>query len=138
MQQTHNNKSTGVRFVVLMALVAVLALTALTVGAAPSGGMAGDAPGKAQPASGRVQSYVVLMKDLPLVAYDGAVAGFEATAPVKGEKIDVASQEARSYDSYLRASHARVLRGRPGRHRHGQPIHRGPQRLLRAADPRTG
>jgi subtilisin family serine protease len=111
MQQTHNNKSTGVRFVVLMALVAVLALTALTVGAAPSGGMAGDAPGKAQPASGRVQSYVVLMKDLPLVAYDGAVEGFEATAPAKGEKLDVADAEARSYDSYLRAGHERVLRG---------------------------
>ena len=111
MQQKHNNQNGRLRLAILLALAAVLALGVFSAGAAPFNGNTTDGQPAGQPASGRLQSYVVLMSDMPLVAYDGSLQGFDATAPTAGAKLNVANAAARSYDSYLRASHERALRG---------------------------
>jgi len=46
--------------------------------------------------------YIVTLADAPIAAYDGDVAGYDATQPVDGEDVDVDSVDAKRYRSYLR------------------------------------
>ncbi len=46
--------------------------------------------------------YIVTLADAPIAAYDGDVAGYDATQPADGEDVDVDSADAKRYRSYLR------------------------------------
>src|SRR4051812_2578125 len=50
-------------------------------------------------------TYIVQMRDAPAVAYKGGVAGYKATAPKKGEKIDPMAPDTVRYVGYLKARH---------------------------------
>ena len=76
-------------FVALLALASVVLVVPAAVGA-PAG-----APG----------TYIVQMAQSPVVAYTGGVAGFNATKPAKGQKINPASPDVVKYVGHLKATH---------------------------------
>lgn len=47
-------------------------------------------------------TYIVTLADAPIAAYGGDVPGYRATKPDEGERVDVASSDAKRYRSYLR------------------------------------
>ena len=51
-------------------------------------------------------TYIVQLADDPAVAYQGGVAGLNATAPAKGQKLDPNSNEVKKYVAYLNGKHA--------------------------------
>lgn len=53
--------------------------------------------------------YIVQMQDAPAVAYKGGVAGFQATAPKKGEKINPIASDVVKYVGYLKGKHDAAL-----------------------------
>ncbi|MGH2462176.1 MAG: S8 family peptidase [Candidatus Limnocylindria bacterium] len=53
--------------------------------------------------------YIVVLKGMPVVAYDGGIAGIAATAPAGGQKINPHSAKVRKYVAYLDAQHAALL-----------------------------
>lgn len=55
--------------------------------------------------SNSVDSYIVVMKLNPVVAYDGDVAGLRATRPQAGEKINPNSADVRAYQQFLNRTH---------------------------------
>jgi subtilisin family serine protease len=55
------------------------------------------------------KTYVVQMLADPVVAYDGGVAGLEATKPAKGQKIDPRSNAVKKYVDHLNGTHAAAL-----------------------------
>ena len=62
--------------------------------------------------------YIVTLADAPVAAYDGDVAGYDATQPVDGEDVDVDSADAKRYRSYLRKRQDKVaarIGSSPGR-----------------------
>jgi predicted RND superfamily exporter protein len=56
-------------------------------------------------------SYVVIMRADPVVAYSGEMRSYQATRPGKGRKVDPDSAHVRKYQRFLRDSHDAVLRG---------------------------
>ncbi|WP_134772587.1 cell wall-binding repeat-containing protein [Ornithinimicrobium flavum] len=54
-------------------------------------------------------SYIVMMKQESVAAYDGGLKGIPATKPAEGEKVDTASAAARSYVDVLRSEQNEVL-----------------------------
>ncbi len=58
----------------------------------------------------KVDSYVVVMALDPVVAYEGDVAGYKATKPEAGEKINPNSARVKRYERFLKASHNKSLR----------------------------
>ena len=54
--------------------------------------------------------YIVQMRDAPAVAYRGGVAGFKATAPSKGQKINPLAPDVVKYVGYLKAKHNETLK----------------------------
>jgi subtilisin family serine protease len=84
--------------VVLMALIAItVGLFAGVVG----GATAGTAAAKAV--------YIVRLAEAPVVAYDGDIAGYTATRPAKGAKINPNSTAVVRYAGYLDSRHDAVL-----------------------------
>ncbi len=55
------------------------------------------------------KSYVVLMSDLPAVAYEGGKPGYRPTKPGPGKKINPRAAEVRKYVGHLEGSHADAL-----------------------------
>ena len=49
--------------------------------------------------------YIVQLRELPTVAYDGKTAGFAATKPAKGQKLDMLSAAVTRYVAHLTARH---------------------------------
>src|SRR5512139_3949745 len=95
------------KFFVVFSLMLVMAVAFSAVGpvaAQPSlkgkGGNVSDSPNGV---------YIVQMADMPVVAYRGGVDGLKATAPKKGQKIDVTSPAVVEYVSYLDAKHDDAL-----------------------------
>ena len=66
----------------------------------------GDEP----PPQSPVKSYIVILKDVPIAAYEGDIDGLAATKPLKGEKVDKTSKETKDYQNFLREKHAASLR----------------------------
>jgi subtilisin family serine protease len=85
------------RSVGALGVLAILATLLLTVSAASGA-----------PASER-KSYIVVMAAQPLVAYDGDIAGFAATAPAAGEKVDSDSAASQKYAQHLVGQHNESL-----------------------------
>lgn len=53
--------------------------------------------------------YIVQMADAPVVAYTGGIAGFRATKPNRGQKIDPLNNDVVKYAGYLTAKHDAAL-----------------------------
>src|ERR671911_1045751 len=51
-------------------------------------------------------TYIVQLADDPAVAYEGGIAGLQATAPAKGQKLDPNSNDVKKYVAYLNGKHA--------------------------------
>jgi len=74
--------------------------------------LAGVAPAAtAAPASTAAAKsiYIVQMSQLPLASYNGSIAGFPATRPAAGNKLQANSANAKKYRAYLQAQHARAV-----------------------------
>src|SRR4051812_20395471 len=100
-------------FMRLGAVVGVLALIAgvlLVLPAASVGDPADDAPISAA-FHGKSQNgvYIVRLGELPAVAYDGGIAGYAATKPARGEKINPNSPDVAKYVGYLKNKHDDAL-----------------------------
>ena len=89
----------------VMSAVAVAALAAATLAAAPTGG-AGAAPAATPEDAGL---YVVQVAGAPAASYDGGVAGFAPTKPVKGKKLNPDRQAVKDYRQHLRSQHNQTL-----------------------------
>ena len=53
--------------------------------------------------------YIVLMDNVPAIAYEGGVSGLPATKPGNGRKINPKSAHVKKYTKYLANSHNKVL-----------------------------
>jgi subtilisin family serine protease len=82
----------------------LMALIAIAVGL--SAGVAGGATGGTSAAEA---VYIVRLAEAPVVAYEGGIAGYKATKPAKGSKIDRNSTAVVRYASYLDSRHNAVL-----------------------------
>ena len=71
-----------------LALCAGLAFVAATLVVVPASG--GDD-------SAETATYVVQLVQPPVAAYDGGIAGYAATKPAKGTKLDARSADAERY-----------------------------------------
>jgi subtilisin family serine protease len=95
---SHSNglRRARVRASFLFVLAAALA-AALVVGvqSAASKGGGGD-------------SYIVQLAEEPVVSYTGGTAGYDATAPAKGQKVDATSANTKKYVDHLNAQHNAV------------------------------
>ena len=91
-------------------LANIAALAAAACGFSPmalaaSGASASNA-NKVQPSNG---AYIVQLAELPVTAYSGGIAGYAATKPAKGQKIDPNDAKVMHYMSYLAARHDALL-----------------------------
>ena len=82
-------------------LALVLALS-LSTSALAQGNIAPSAKSNAK-------SYIVVMKGDPIIAYEGDVAGYAATKPDKGDKVNPNSAKVRKYEKFLEKSHDKTL-----------------------------
>ena len=82
-------------------------------------------------------NYIVQMRDLPAVAYDGSIKGLAATKPAKGQKIDPNSAVVTKYVGHLNAQARRQAEGRR-RDEEALRLHVQLQRLLGPSDGRPG
>ncbi len=53
--------------------------------------------------------YVVVMSDDPIITYEGDVAGYAATKPAKGEKVDQNDRKVVKYEDYLENEQDEIL-----------------------------
>ncbi len=86
-------------------MIFVLTLSSATVALADADD--GDAISAAS--QGALKSYIVVMAEDPLVAYEGDIAGYRATRPTGTRKIDPNSDAVQKYESFLEKSHTDVL-----------------------------
>jgi len=93
------NSKKKFRLPLILAIIAVLAFTAVTIGAAPQPGARDgiDGPVSKAPAN---RSYVVLMELDPAAVYEGDIEGLAATKAAVGEKFDAKSEAADEYAAY--------------------------------------
>jgi Subtilase family/Fibronectin type-III domain/Peptidase inhibitor I9/PA domain len=80
------------------ALLAVLAAIALVV-VLPAAGGAADS----------TATYIVQLVQRPVAGYEGGIAGYPATKPAKGKKLDASSNDAQKYAGFLKEKHDRAL-----------------------------
>jgi subtilisin family serine protease len=83
---------------------AVLAFIVIALGLS-----AGVAGGATAASSADEAMYIVRLAESPAVAYEGGIAGYEATKPAKGAKIDRTSTAVVRYAAYLDSRHNAVL-----------------------------
>ena len=60
-------------------------------------------------ANGNAKSYIVILTDKPIVAYDGGIAGYEATKPAMGNKVNPNSAHVKKYEKLLESKHDQSL-----------------------------
>jgi hypothetical protein len=101
-----------VRYAKLGALLGVLAAVTAALLALPA---ASEDEPTAAPLSANFHGksengvYIVRLGDLPAVAYDGGVAGYAATRPARGQKIDPLNADVTKYVGYLKDKHDKAL-----------------------------
>ena len=70
-------------------------------------GFASAAPGQSSPSNGNKYSYAIVeLANAPVGTYAGGVAGYAATQPAPGHKIDFGSAAVARYEAYLGLQHA--------------------------------
>ncbi|MDQ1816601.1 S8 family peptidase [Massilia sp. CCM 9210] len=57
------------------------------------------------------RSYIVQLVDKPVATYTGQVAGFAATKPAEGQRLDVDATDVQNYITYLETKKSKVLSG---------------------------
>ena len=60
-------------------------------------------------AQGGAKSYIVVLASDPILAYDGDVAGYAATKPGKGDKVNPNSANVKNYEKFLESKHNESL-----------------------------
>ncbi len=110
MQNRISSKKTGPRLLLILALLAVFAFTAMTLGAAPEAGGSDSIDGTAaEPSAAVDRSYIVLMELAPALVYDGEIPGLKATKAAEGAGFDASSAAAEEYAAYSIAAQDDVL-----------------------------
>ena len=66
-------------------------------------------PASGDDSTGATSLYVVQLVQAPVATYGGGTAGYAATKPGKGKKLDAGSGAAQSYAGYLNAKHDSAL-----------------------------
>jgi subtilisin family serine protease len=56
-------------------------------------------------AQGNAKSYIVVMANDPIVAYEGDIRGYQATKPGEGKKVNPNSAHVRKYEQFLEKNH---------------------------------
>src|SRR5438270_13073998 len=84
------------------ALISAAAAMALVAASSPT------ATSTALPSDNGV--YIVQMSPAPAVAYTGDIAGYKATAPKPGQKIDPTAPDTINYVNYLKGKHDEALK----------------------------
>src|SRR3954451_10065464 len=80
-------------------MLAVLAAVAVIVVMPAAGGVAADT----------TATYIVQLVQKPVAGYEGGIAGYPATKPGKGKKLDASSGDAQKYAGLLKERHNRAL-----------------------------
>jgi len=60
-------------------------------------------------AAGSTDTYIVQMIQRPVAGYEGGIAGYAATKPGKGHKLDAGSADAQKYAGFLTGKHDKAL-----------------------------
>ena len=60
-------------------------------------------------ANSDAKSYIVVMRSDPILAYNGELAGYEATKPARGDKVNPNSAHVRKYEQFLESKHVDSL-----------------------------
>ena len=69
------------------------------------------AQGNASPsAQDNAKSYIIILANDPIATYSGEVAGYAATEPEGGQKVEPESAKARKYEKFLEDKHDKSLR----------------------------
>jgi hypothetical protein len=95
-------------------LISLVSASALILAGGLAGTASAAAPEKPDTASLNKNKhtnsvYIVRMADDPVVAYDGSIKGYPATAPKKGQKIDPDNPQVQKYFGYLAEKHDKAL-----------------------------
>jgi hypothetical protein len=99
-----NNRIKLARPLLILALLAVMAVAVMSIGASA------DETGAANAPQGKAMSFIVLMDGSPLVAYEGDIKGMPATKPGEGEKVNPNSKAAKKYDAFLKGNQKKAQR----------------------------
>lgn len=83
----------------LLNLILILALALSAV----SSVLAQDS--QAPAAKNDARSYIVVMEQDPIIAYDGDIGGYAATKPAEGKKVNPNSAHVRKYEKFLEKNH---------------------------------
>jgi hypothetical protein len=91
------------------------ALVAMVLIAVFLTGTAGAGQGNAANATGTDKSvsdvYLVMLQEAPVAAYEGGVAGYPATKPAPGKKLDKKAPNVEKYAGHLRSRHNALANG---------------------------
>ncbi|MFL6029663.1 MAG: S8 family peptidase [Gaiellaceae bacterium] len=60
-------------------------------------------------AAGSTDTYIVQLVQRPVAGYEGGIAGYPATKPAKGNKLNAGSADAKKYAGFLEEKHAKAL-----------------------------
>lgn len=87
-----------IRLLIIAALILVLSIGPLESGVASNNV---ETDGQTQNPDVLVNYATIQLKDQPVASYDGHIAGFAATKPAHGQKLDLSSPAAQAYSNYL-------------------------------------
>ena len=99
-------KQAVMRGVALAAAFLVAVVFTGTAGAVQGSDANATATGK-----GVSDVYLVVLEEAPVAAYEGGVAGYRATKPAPGQKLDKRAANVARYAGYLRSRHDAVANG---------------------------
>jgi subtilisin family serine protease len=94
---------------IMKKFVTMLVLIALLVSVIPVAAAGGntEAPGQARKYGNSV--YIVQMAGAPVVAYDGGIPGYPATAPKQGQKVNQLDPKVIKYSDFLKTKHDKTI-----------------------------
>jgi subtilisin family serine protease len=90
------------------AALALAGAATLAVALAATG--SAQAAPNAAAATGSTALYIVQLAGAPLASYDGSVAGYAATKPADGAKLDAHSAQSKAYGDHLKSQQTALLR----------------------------
>ena len=89
-------------------LLSTVAIAPATAAPAQGSTVAGVAQKSLDPGSYPDGRYIVLLAEMPAASYEGSTAGFQATKPATGKKLDTAKAEVKKYRAHLEKKQAEV------------------------------
>ncbi|MDZ4093064.1 MAG: S8 family serine peptidase [Arthrobacter sp.] len=92
----------------LPVLLSTVAIAPATAAPAQGSTVAGVAQKNLDPSSYPDGRYIVLLAEKPAASYEGSTAGFPATKPVTGKKLDAGKAEVKKYRAHLEKKQAEV------------------------------